>query len=69
MNAHKLPGKGDKLYLMNREVVVTQVYPLFGLATVRYLEDTKEFCVDACALSNEPDYTNSIPLRLFVESR
>lgn len=69
MNAHKLPNKGDRLYLMNREVVVIKVYSLFGLVSVRYLEDTKEFCVDACALSNEPDYTNSISLRLFVESR
>lgn len=65
MNSHKLPNKGDKLYLMHREVVVIKVYSLFKFVSVRYSEETKEFCVDICALSYEPDYTNSISLRLF----
>ena len=65
MNSQKLPNKGDKLYLMHREVVVIKVYSLFKFASVRYSEETKEFYVDICALSYEPDYTNSISLRLF----
>ena len=64
MNARKLPNIGDKLFLMHREVLVVKVYSLFRFVTVRYLEETKEFCVDICALSDEPDYTNSISLRL-----
>ncbi len=65
MNSQKLPNKGDKLYLMHREVVVIKVYSLFKFVSVRYSEETKEFYVDICALSYEPDYTNSISLRLF----
>lgn len=65
MNSQKLPNKDDKLYLMHREVVVIKVYSLFKFVSVRYSEETKEFCVDICALSYEPDYTNSISLRLF----
>ncbi len=63
MNSQKLPNKGDKLYLMHREVVVIKVYSLFKFVSVRYSEETKEFCVDICALSYEPDYTNSISFR------
>lgn len=58
------PKIGDTLFLMHREVVVIKVYTLFRLVTVRYLDEMKEFCVDVCALSREPDYTNSISLRL-----
>ena len=64
MNAKKLPNIGDKLFLMHREVVVMKVYSLFSFVTVHYSEETKGFCVDICALSYEPDYTNSISLRL-----
>lgn len=64
MNAQNLPKIGDKPFLMNREVVVVKVYSLFRLIKVRYVEETKEFCVDVCALTDEPDYTNSISLRL-----
>lgn len=65
MNTHKFPRIGDRLFLMHREVVVMKVYSLFRLVTVHYSEELKEFCVDVCALSDEPDYTNSISLRLF----
>ena len=64
MNSHNLPNIGDKPFLMHREVIVTKVYTLFRLIKVCYTGETTEFCVDACALTNEPDYTNSISLRL-----
>lgn len=60
-----IPKIGDKRFLMHREVIVTKVYSLFRLIKVRYTGETMEFCVDACALTNEPDYTNSISLGLF----
>lgn len=65
MNAQNLPNIGDKPFLMHREVVVIEVYSLFRLIKVRYTEETKEFCIDICALTNEPDYTSSISLRFF----
>lgn len=64
MNDKNLPQIGDKLFLMHRDVIVTNVYSLFRLVNVRYTGETKEFCVDACALTGEPDYTNSLSLRL-----
>lgn len=64
MNIQNTPEIGDMLFLMHREVVVIKVYTLFGFVIVRYLDEIKEFCVDGCALSREPDYTNSISLKL-----
>lgn len=64
MNAQNLPKVGDRPFLMHREVIVINVYSLFRIIKIRYTEGTKEFCVDACALTDEPDYTNSISLRL-----
>lgn len=61
------PKIGDTLFLMHREVVVIKVYTLFGFVMVRYWDEMKEFCVDVCALSREPDYTNSISLKLLKE--
>jgi len=49
---------------MHREIVVTKVYALFRLIKVRYAEETSEFYVDACALTTEPNYTDSISLGL-----
>lgn len=64
MTAQNLPKIGDRSFLMHREVIVTKVYSLFRLIIVRYSDETKEFSVDICALSNEPDCTNSISLGL-----
>lgn len=64
MNVQNLPKTGDSLFLMHRKVVVIKVYSLFKFIEVRYMEETKEFCVDICALTDEPDYTNSISLKL-----
>lgn len=67
MIIQNLPKTGDILFLMHREVVVIKVYTLFGFAIVHYLDEMKEFCVDVCVLSREPDYTNSISLKSFKE--
>ena len=64
MSIQNPPKIGDTLFLMHREVMVIKVYTLFRFVTVRYLDEMKEFCVDVCALSREPDYTNSISLKL-----
>lgn len=64
MNIQNPPKIGDTLFLMHREVVVIKVYTFFSFAVVHYLDEVKEFCVDICALSREPDYTTSISLEL-----
>jgi hypothetical protein len=62
VNSQNLPKKGDKLFLMHREVVVTQVCAIFRLIKVHYAEEATEFYLDACALTIDPDYTNTISL-------
>jgi hypothetical protein len=69
MNVQNLPEIGDKLFLMHREVIVTKVYALFQLVKLRYTEEVHEFYVDACALTSEPDYTNSISLGMLRRNR
>ena len=64
MSIQNPPKMGDTLFLMHREVIVIKVYTLFRLAMVRYLDEMKEFRVDVCALSQEPDFTNSISLKI-----
>ncbi len=67
MNIKDPPKKGDRFFLLHREIVVIKECTLFGFVTVRYLNEMKDFCVDFCALSSEPDYTNSVSLQLFKE--
>lgn len=67
MSIQNPPKMGNTLFLMHREVIVIKVikvYTLFRLAMVRYLDEMKEFRVDVCALSQEPDFTNSISLKI-----
>ena len=67
MSIQNPPKMGNTLFLMHREVIVIKVikvYTLFRLAMVRYLDEMKEFCVDVSALSQEPDFTNSISLKI-----
>ena len=64
MSFQNPPKIGGILFLRHRKVVVIDVYSIFGLVVVRYFEETKEFCVDACALSYKADYTNSITLKI-----
>lgn len=56
------PKTGNKLFLMQRQVVVIKIYKDFHFAKVRYSEDTCEFFVDVCALTYEPENKNSISL-------
>lgn len=57
---------GDKRYLGHREVVVVDTYDTFRLVRVHYAGETAEFSVDACALTDAPDYTSSISLGLLA---
>jgi hypothetical protein len=64
MTVQDFPNKGDKLFLMHKEVVVIKVYSIFRLIKIRYREESFEFFVDASALSTTPDFTNSISIRM-----
>jgi len=62
MTVQNLPNIGDMLFLMHREVIVTKVYTIFQLIKIRYMEESSEFFVDACMLTNAPNYANSISI-------
>lgn len=64
MIAQNLPRPGDKLFLLQREVVVATVYADFNLIKIHYTEELLEFFVDACAVTAKPDYTNSISIEI-----
>ncbi len=62
MAVHNLPGIGDRMYLMRKQVIVTKVYTEFHLVKVRYTKESFEFIIDACAVSSLPDKTKTISL-------
>ena len=62
MAKRDLPNIGDRLFLMNKEIVVTGVHKCFQLVKIRYLEDVSEFTIDISALSNMPDLSNALSL-------
>ncbi|MVB10131.1 hypothetical protein CAFE_08080 [Caprobacter fermentans] len=66
MNVQNLPSTGDRLFLMHREVIVTNVYPIFRLVKIHYLKESFEFFVDVSAVTTEPNYTNSISIEILT---
>lgn len=69
MLVQNLPNIGDKLFLMHREVVVTKVYAIFRLIKIHYTEESTEFFVDVCSVTEVPDNTNSISIELLRRNR
>jgi hypothetical protein len=64
VSVQNLPNIGDKFFLMCREVVISKVYTSFQLIKVHYTEESTEFFVDVCAVTDVPDNTNSISIQL-----
>lgn len=60
-----LPRIGEKCYYMHREVMVIDVLDYFHLVKIKDLSGTYSICVDKCVLTREPDFANTISLRLF----
>ena len=60
-----LPEIGAKCYFMHREVMVVGIWDCFHLVKIKDLIDEHSFCVDKCALTIRPNFTNSISLKLF----
>jgi len=49
---------------MHNEIIIIKIIEEFNLAQIRYLEDSIEFFIDICAITEKPDYTNSVSLRV-----
>ena len=60
----ELPQAGDKLYYMQNEVTIIDVYQDFHLAKIVDHKNALEMFVDFCTLSPQPDYSYSISLGL-----
>ncbi len=58
------PAIGDRLYLLQKEIVVMKILKGFSLVQIRYLEDSIGFFIDICALTEKPDFTNSVSLQI-----
>lgn len=59
-----LPNIGDKLYFLQREIIVKKIYENFQLLKIQFVGESDEFFVDICAVNDIPDNTSSISLRL-----
>lgn len=60
-----LPRIGERCYYVNKEVIIMGTLDCFHLVKIKDLGGENSFCVDKCALTREPDLTNSISLGLF----
>lgn len=65
MNASALPRVGDIMFLERCEVMVTKVLTCFHIVEICRPKVDLKFCVDADALTFEPDFSHSISLRYF----
>jgi len=59
-----LPKQGDEWFYMYRAVTIRKIYATFQLAFIVFNDDKTNACVDICALTDTPNYTNVIPLQL-----
>ena len=60
-----LPKVGETCYYMHKEVIVIGVLDCFHLIKIKDLINAHSVYVDRCVLTKEPNFTNSISLRLF----
>lgn len=58
----ELPAVDEKVFFMNKEVVIVKIFKNFNLAKVKFLDSSTIFSVDIHALSKEPDMTNTISI-------
>jgi hypothetical protein len=59
-----LPKVNEKMFLINKEVVVLKVIEVFRLAQIQYLGSLEKYVVDIGALSSIPDKSNSISIKI-----
>ena len=68
MKDHGVLKIGEKLYLAHKEIIVLKVYYIFHFAMICYVGDDDPFWVDCGSLTEKPDYTSSISIKVFRES-
>lgn len=64
MSSSTLPRVNDRLFFIDREVVVVRVFSIFQLAEIRYACSIVTFMVDIKVLRQEADDSSSISIKL-----
>lgn len=57
-----IPRIGEKMFYMDKEVIIVKVIQDFSLAKIKYLNSDSVFVVDIHALKREPDITKTISI-------
>lgn len=57
-----LPCVNEKMFFMDKEVIIVKTIRSFSLAKVRYSSSNFVFVVDIHALKKEPDMTKTISI-------
>lgn len=64
MNTNTLPHVNDRMFFINKEVIVMKVFSIFQLAEVRYAYSFNTFMVDIKVLRQDADESSSISIKL-----
>jgi hypothetical protein len=60
----ELPMVNEKMFFMNKEVIVVKIIKNFNLAKVKYTNSNNTFAVDVHALTKNPDMTKTISIKV-----
>lgn len=52
----------ERVFLMDKEVIILKIFKEFNLAKVKYLNSDVLFSVDIHSLNKEPDMTSTISI-------
>lgn len=52
----------ERMFLMDKEVIILKIFKEFNLAKVKYLNSDVLFSVDIHSLNKEPDMTSTISI-------
>ena len=60
----ELPTVNQKMFLMDKKVVILKIIKEFNIAKVKYINCNVKFFVDIHALGINPDMTNTISIKV-----
>lgn len=63
MGTKNLPQINDRMFFVNKEIIVLKIFETFQLAQVQYLYSPIKFMVDINVLGRYPDESSSISVK------
>jgi len=64
MSNFRFPQVNDKMYLINKEVIVIKVIETFHLLIFKYIDSSTKYIVDISSLRYSPDKNCSISINI-----